>query len=403
MAKFEYSYPIEELNALIEKMNKGIKPAVPEEMLLEAKMYYQELQNELFDGEDDILTEEDIKRHNELVQKRVDEEKHKAHREDIKVVKIGEKQRAKLHKAVCKSIVRPTFSDYNKTDEELYGDEERKNLYQRLDKVKSIVRNQYDYRSAIMVIRDVIQYSLDHDYPGIPKDEVYAAYKRGEIKINIPIPKLFSDYVHEVTDKETLKAIANGDLELVSRSQLDEEMVKKDYSNSELVYVPYDTITGQDYVSMAEMHRKGIDTPISPVLNNRSKIYNQFTLPSDNMFSKVFNTNTAKNELYKNGYPEPFDWEQDHAAMLFMEKVRGIDPYDPNQIANILNTNNDNSLSQEFRNLIRSGNNIRIASGDGSGMVDDKTYQEAYSIQKPKDPKTLQLEQNILRAIQDSN
>ena len=163
MAKFEYSYPIEELNALIEKMNKGIKPAVPEEMLLEAKMYYQELQNELFDGEDDILTEEDIKRHNELVQKRVDEEKHKAHKDDIKVVKIGEKQRAKLHKAVCKSIVRPAFSDYNKTDEELYGDEERKNLYQRLDKVKSIVRNQYDYRSAIMVIRDVIQYSLDHD------------------------------------------------------------------------------------------------------------------------------------------------------------------------------------------------------------------------------------------------
>jgi hypothetical protein len=254
-----------------------------------------------------------------------------------------------------------------------------------------------------MVIRDVIQYSLDHDYPAIPRDEVYAAYKRGEIKINIPIPKLFSDYVHEVTDKETLKAIANGDLELVSRSQLDEEMVKKDYSNSELVYVPYDTITGQDYVSMAEMHRKGIDTPISPVLNNRSKIYNQFTLPSDNMFSKVFNTNTAKNELYQNGYPELFDWELDHAAMLFMEKVRGIDPYDPNQIANILNTNNDNGLSQEFRNLIRSGNNIRIASGDGSGMVDDKTYQEAYSIQKPKDPKTLQLEQNILKAIQDSN
>ena len=117
MDKYEYTFPIEDLDHLIDQLNQGIKPAVPEEMLFEARIRYKELQNELFDGEDEEVSAADIKRHNELLKQKIESDRRKAHKENIKIAKISEKQKAKLMEAVSTSLVRPTYSNYNKTDE----------------------------------------------------------------------------------------------------------------------------------------------------------------------------------------------------------------------------------------------------------------------------------------------
>ena len=96
MGKYEYTFPKEDLHKLIEQIGKGIIPAVPEEMKLEAKMLYKEMQEELFEEGEGLITDDDIQKHQEYIQKKVEQEKHKAHRDNIKIAKISEKQNEKL-------------------------------------------------------------------------------------------------------------------------------------------------------------------------------------------------------------------------------------------------------------------------------------------------------------------
>lgn len=394
--KYEYTFPVEELDRLIDQMNQGMLPAVPEEMKTEAKIRYKELQEELFDVTDDeIISEEEIKRHKEIMKQKIEEEKHKAHRDNIKIAKIGEKQKAKLIEAVSTSIVRPYYSDYNKTDEELYGDSEKRDIYQKLGKLKARYMNPYDYKTAMSIIQKAIKYSLDHDYPGQKKSDVYEAWRRGEIKVNIPIPKLFADYVHEITDKDILKGIIDGSVSMVTKKDVDSEMVKIDYSKSKLINIPYEVYTPEETEAMAHAHRRGYDTPMSMVFKNKSRAYNQFTIPSSNIFSNKY---TMRNTT--TGEPETFDFEQENAAMLYLEKLHGRDPFDVDTLIGAMNANNNNELSLRFRNCIRNGAVMSVAP-----MSDDVYHgkSELSNFNQPKDPSTLALEQQILRAIQESN
>jgi hypothetical protein len=394
MDKYEYSYPREELEKLIDKLNKGMRPAVPDEMLLEANILLKEMENELFDDTDSSDAQE-LRRRADMMKKKIEEDRHKAHKDDIKIVKVGPKQKAKITKAVSTSLVRAHVSDYNKTDEQLYGDEERRAICEKLSNIKSIIRDQGDYMRAMKTIAEAIEYSLKHDYPGMKKSEVIDLWRNGEIKVNIPIPKLFSDYVHEITDVETLRAIATGEMTMMSKSELDSEIVKKDYSKSKLIDYEYDVISPDEYNTMVEMHRRGWDTPLSVIFNNRGKIYNQFTLSSSNMFSNMY----GKMEIKQ---PEGFDWFQDNAAEKYLEKKRGINPFDSDLIASILHEKNDHKLSREFRDKLRYGANIRVSTTTNEGFVDADLLSSRRTIPE-KDPRTLELEQSILKAIQDNN
>ena len=392
MDKIEYSFPTEELDDLIDKLNKGIVPAVPPEMLAEARLRLKERENELFDGEEPATAEE-IRRHNEMMRKKIEEDKHRqTHHSDIKIRKITEKQKEDIRKSVSSSIVRMRVSSYNKTDEELYGDAERKRIVEGLQNVKSIIRNQADYQKAMQLIVEAVNYSFEHDYPGQKKSDVLEMWKNGEIKINIPIPKLFSDYVHEVTDPETKRAIASGEMTMMSKAEMDSEIVKKDYSKSALVEEEYNTITDIEFDRMVEMYNQGYDTPLNVLFKNRGKIYNQFTISTSNIFSDKYGQQENKE-------PFVFDWLQEDAATKYIEKVRGIDPYDMNLIIGILNEKNDNKLSREFSTRIKNGDTIRISNNEGYVTANQVDYTKV----QPKDERTLELEQRIFQAIQGTN
>ena len=390
----EYMFNTEDLDKIIDSLNKGILPAgLPQEMIDEARIRLKELENELFDG-DEPATAEDLRRHADMMERKLEDERHKAHTDNIKVMHVTERDKERLYRAVSTSIVRARVSDYNKTDDELYGDAQKKDIVDRLNNIKSIIRNQEEYMNAMKTIADAINYSLEHDYPGMKKADVLELWRNGEIKINIPIPKLFSDYVHEVTDKETLRAIAAGEMRMMTKADIDSEIVRKDYSKSPIVDYDYDVISNDEYISMVEMHRKGYDTPLSVLFNNKGKIYNQFTLSTTNMFSDKYGQVNDKGV-------EGFDWFQDDAATRWLEKRRGIDPFDSNIIAAILNEKNGGKLSREFRDNIRKGENIRMSNTTHDGYVDTT---DVYSKGIPeKDQRTIELEQNILKAIQDSN
>ena len=48
----KYVTPIEELDKIIEQIDMGIEPMMTDQMSLEVKLRYKELQNELFDEDD---------------------------------------------------------------------------------------------------------------------------------------------------------------------------------------------------------------------------------------------------------------------------------------------------------------------------------------------------------------
>ena len=77
----KYIYPVEELDKIIEQMDKGIMPMMNDQLQLEVELRYKELKNMLFDDEDDddidAVTREE---HREMINKHLEENKRKASR-----------------------------------------------------------------------------------------------------------------------------------------------------------------------------------------------------------------------------------------------------------------------------------------------------------------------------------
>lgn len=396
MAKYEYSYSVEELDELIDKLNKGIIPTVPPDMLDEARLRYKEITSELFDDDDDdnVLTAEEVRIQQEKIKKKVEEQRHKAHKEDIKIKQLSEKHLEKLKEEVVTSIVRPYPSDYNMTDEEKYGSEERAALFEKFSKLKRIYRNPVEFKNAFLVCQEVIKDSLDNDYPGMSRVEVYRMFHEGKIKVTIPIPRLFSDYVHEIKDPEIKAGIIRGDITLMSKSEIEDELIIDERKNDETVDMPYSVIDSNEYDVMLSDHRKGIDTPLSMIFNNRGKIYSQLNVPYGNMFSRFTDKNKSKSNE-----PFQFDFEQEDAPRKYMELVHNIDPYDPNRIAQVMNEAYDNKLPLETRNAIVAGSKIYL----DPAMYKEKPVFENDTFIHPKDDDVVELEKAILEAIQSCN
>ena len=103
----KYVYPVEELDKIIDQMSKGITPMMSDQMQLEVKLRYKELQNELFDGDDEDIDTEDIKRHNEMMKQHLEEQRRKATKNDVVIIKLSEEQQKQIREDMEVSIVRP--------------------------------------------------------------------------------------------------------------------------------------------------------------------------------------------------------------------------------------------------------------------------------------------------------
>lgn len=387
----KYVYPVEELDKIIDQMSKGITPMMSDQMQLEVKLRYKELQNELFDGDDEDIDTEDIKRHNEMMKQHLEEQRRKATKNDVVIIKLSEEQQKQIREDMEVSIVRPNpNSMYNLSDDELYSSEERKVIQQKLSRIKNCYYNQIDYVNAIKILKEAIEYSLANDYPWLSKEEAIKQFNEGKIKFTYcNIPKLYINYQTQITDKDVLKGIVTGEIELVDRDEKPQK--KKVNKDSEEVAYDYNIIGSTDYENMLKMHVKGYDTPISTIIKAKSTIYNRYSLPTNNRFS--LNSNN------KNDEPMLFDWTQEDAGRKYFNLKHGKQ-YTVNDMIRDVNQDNDKALNNvlninasEFMRSLKTVNNQQT-----TGYSPD-----IISTSLQPNPEAVQIEQNILNAIRMNN
>ena len=386
----KYVYPVEELDKIIDQMSKGITPMMSDQMQLEVKLRYKELQNELFDGDDEDIDTEDIKRHNEMMKQHLEEQRRKATKNDVVIIKLSEEQQKQIREDMEVSIVRPNpNSMYNLSDDELYSSEERKVIQQKLSRIKNCYYNQIDYVNAIKILKEAIEYSLANDYPWLSKEEAIKQFNEGKIKFTYcNIPKLYINYQTQITDKDVLKGIVTGEIELVDRDEKPQK--KKVNKDSEEVAYDYNVIGSTDYENMLKMHVKGYDTPISTIIKAKSTIYNRYSLPTNNRFS--LNSNN------KNDEPMLFDWTQEDAGRKYFNLKHGKQ-YTVNDMIRDVNLDNDKALNNvlninasEFMRSLKTVNNQQT--GYSPAII---------STSLQPNPEAVQIEQNILNAIRMNN
>ena len=386
----KYVYPVEELDKIIDQMSKGITPMMSDQMQLEVKLRYKELQNELFDGDDEDIDTEDIKRHNEMMKQHLEEQRRKATKNDVVIIKLSEEQQKQIREDMEVSIVRPNpNSMYNLSDDELYSSEERKVIQQKLSRIKNCYYNQIDYVNAIKILKEAIEYSLANDYPWLSKEEAIKQFNEGKIKFTYcNIPKLYINYQTQITDKDVLKGIVTGEIELVDRDEKPQK--KKVNKDSEEVAYDYNIIGSTDYENMLKMHVKGYDTPISTIIKAKSTIYNRYSLPTNNRFSLNGNN--------KNDEPMLFDWTQEDAGRKYFNLKHGKQ-YTVNDMIRDVNQDNDKALNNvlninasEFMRSLKTVNNQQT--GYSPAII---------STSLQPNPEAVQIEQNILNAIRMNN
>ena len=386
----KYVYPVEELDKIIDQMSKGITPMMSDQMQLEVKLRYKELQNELFDGDDEDIDTEDIKRHNEMMKQHLEEQRRKATKNDVVIIKLSEEQQKQIREDMEVSIVRPNpNSMYNLSDDELYSSEERKVIQQKLSRIKNCYYNQIDYVNAIKIVKEAIEYSLANDYPWLSKEEAIKQFNEGKIKFTYcNIPKLYINYQTQITDKDVLKGIVTGEIELVDRDEKPQK--KKVNKDSEEVAYDYNIIGTTDYENMLKMHVKGYDTPISTIIKAKSTIYNRYSLPTNNRFSLNGNN--------KNDEPMLFDWTQEDAGRKYFNLKHGKQ-YTVNDMIRDVNQDNDKALNNVLNiNASEFMRSLKTVNNQQTGYSPD-----IISTSLQPNPEAVQIEQNILNAIRMNN
>lgn len=394
----KYVYPVEKLDEIIEKMNRGIMPMMDDQMEIEVKMRFRELQKDIFD--EDEVDDELTARHRAMMQQHIEEQKRKARKEDVIIIKLNDKQKEELKEEMSSSIVRPNpDSVYNIPDDLLCDSQEKKVIMDKLSRLRNVYYNQADYVNAINIIVESIEFSLTHDYPWLTRDEAIKMYNEGKIKFTYcRRPRLMVDYRTEITDPDILRGIYDGTVVLRDKND-DQEALKRAKRKEpyNAIEVDYDIVGKEAYDKMLDLHRRGYDTPMSTVIKAKATTYNRYSLPA----FRGLSGNNANN----NDQPMLFDWEHEGAGELYYDQMIGK-KWSLSDIMSQINADNNGELSPEFAtnasNFLYSMKHTTASDngwydyrrGDNDGFV-SSTLQV--------NEKALQMEQNILNAIKMHN
>ena len=107
------------------------------------------------------------------------------------------------------------------------------------------------------------------------------------------------------------------------------------------ISVPY-TIEGEEeYNQMYQAHNAGYDTPISPFIRTRSRIYNPSAMPINSRF--MANTNAKKNA----NIPLTWDWEQKGAGIAYFNLIHGYKTKN-SDVIDFVKENNTEKISPDL-------------------------------------------------------
>lgn len=388
-----FMFPVDHLRSLVEQIEKGIEPMMSDLERMEVKKYYNLMNSELFGDDDDgPLDADEEARHQELMRKALEEKKRKAHREDVVAyIKLSESQRKQLEEEMSSSLVRPNpNSVYNKSDEELYGVAEKRVIFQKLSRLRNCYYTQPEWVAAMEVIREAIDISLRHDYMFLGGyQKALQAYNDGLIRFTFcPIPKLYINHITPIRDPELLKGVLNGDVQVVERmSEVD--VPKKSYKNSELIPYHAPVIGEAEHAYYAEMHKRGFDTPESPVIRAKSTIYDRYVIPDSNKKKTGFGI------VDETGTPIIFDWLGE-GPMEYFRRLHGYRTTVDDIIENVQKANGrkiNKVLGENLDKVLRAMQN--------GGKIEEKPGWLSSSLQVS--PAVVKMEQDLIRAIQLNN
>ena len=190
-------------------------------------------------------------------------------------------------------------------------------------------------------------------------------------------------------DPETLKGVINGTITIV---QKDEETKKKKREEPVPVRVEVDVTGADEWNYWYDLHRKGYNTPISPVIKASQGTFSRFALPQTNMFYQ------QKEQMQRT--PQEFDWMQDNAGQKYYELISGK-KYTTSDLLDDLQTVNNGNLTARLQSSIDTFL-------DGLKHVDYSNGQQAQQLYqsnlvKTPDRQVLEMEQSILQAMKNSN
>lgn len=382
----QYNYPIDQLDALIEQISNGITPMMSPALKAEVQLRYQELQHEGYDDEDDDDYRTAVQKHEDAM-KAMETNRRKSHSRNIMVIDLTDEEKQQLSDDMDVVYVRSDpNSQYNLSDEDISSDVEKRRIFKQLQSIGKIYYHQEDYRNAIKIIHEAIEYSLRNDYPWLTYEEACKEFNEGRIKFTFSqMPLLYIDYHTQITDPKLLAGIVKGEVNLVDKDQA-ETKKKKKKPPTNAVSMPYSIIGPQEHAEYVKMHQAGFNTPISPILKSCSTIYNRYVMPSSLTFSQ---SGKQQEEL------PMIDWTEPGAGKRFFDMKHGIKTNAVSEVVGLLNEVNNGSLRQ----TIGAGMKTFL---DGFRPQEEQTFK-SISNSLLHDDKVAAIETKILDLIRQSN
>lgn len=390
----KYLYPVEELDKMLDQMDEGVDLFLNDQLMIELEMRKREREIEMFgtaidDEESDYIKQ----KHQELLREKMKQKARMAHHEDVTYIELTDAQKQKLYDDVGSSFVRtdPNLT-YNMSADEIYNTAEEKLILEKLGKLRVAYYNQIDFQNAINTIMTAIDYSLEHDYPWMTKEEAIKAFNTGHIKFTFcQIPKLFLNFKTQVKDPNILRGVIAGDVELVDKNK--RNFVIRDYSDSELVSIPYSVMSTEEEDYYLDAHKHGQFTPISAVIQSNNTIYNRYA-------PQVVNKkkNTYNGLVDKQNNPVAFDWTQEnaHARYDLFRKGKRYDIEMLMQDVNKANHGINKQVAVNMQSYLMALNSVTLTHDEKK----DSLIQDGY---KKQNEEVVKLEQSILQKILTNN
>lgn len=401
--EYKYTFPVDELDKIIEDMMNGIQPMISDEMQLEVQLRWKERNAEEFGTDDEEELDPEMMRvRAEVMKKKIEKDRKKATRTDALILTITDEQKQKIREEMEFSIVRPNPNDaYNIPNDELFQSVEKRRVYERLKGLKNCYYNQQDYVNAMAIIKDAIEMSLgkygNGDYPWLSYQEAVKEFNAGRIKFNwCELPKLYINHSTIITDPEILKGVITG--EIVLRDRRDDEKPKVKSKKYNPVALDYDVMGDAEYQQMVAAHKAGYDTPASTVIKHKSTTYNPASMP--------FSTNRffASKAVDKDGTPMLFDWSKEGAGEEYFNLVKGR-KQDSSDIVRFVNTQNDNMfnsvVSRNVSDFLRSMKSGSTQSGGYDYTLPN--FAQPVQNQSQYNAEAAAIEQQLLASITMNN
>ena len=394
-SEIRFIHSVSDIDSWILLEDKGMSMMLDKVQKMEMSIRRKQLaaeeygQDEFEDDEFVDMVEEHAKFTEELEQKNA-----ATHKTDVAFRPLRPNVRKQLEEDMKYSIVlNDASSDYNKTDEELFGDKEKQEIMQKLGRIRNIYYDPISYRAAILTIREAIEYSLKHDYPWLGSYlEAVRQFNEGKIKYLGHIPKLYLGFgTNQVTDPQILAGIVSGEVTIVDRE--DEEKKLRNNRNRvpyEPVQMDYTVIRSKEYQEYAKLHNMGIDTPISVVLKSKSQLFDRLSMPFS--FVQQQTEKPVKEEDLV------FDWSQPNAGEIFYCQEHGINHNTLSNLISMINKENNGELNRNLQTGLQEF--LHALAHPTQQSVEQ--YVNQVQLPQPSD-QALALEQSILSAIRQNN